>query len=356
MRPPRIHVPGGLYYLVGRSRKPQLLFRDGEDYEQFKTLLAAAPRACRASLHAFCLLPEVFHLAVTIGSTSTGRLMAFLARRHVEASHRHYGDQGALLQPHHRALLVDSDYLLELVRFITWAGVRSGCVPDVMAWAHSSHHAYTRPAQLPWLDTDALLRKLDSDRELAGRKYTLLLATPTSEDFARGFERGLPGEPRVFGPPALLRRIGLDVRPALSRPLEDAIRAICLYCGVTHEELISVRALAYARGLTAWYAERRCIATLSQVARYFGCHWSTLRSAMRLHQTRAPELFDMAAIQRARPLLPMPQIQTDSRPPGGAPDAWWRSSYHAVPASRPLNIEQLPPHTSRRRRRTADRD
>ncbi|HVW67412.1 MAG TPA: hypothetical protein VHB68_00490 [Steroidobacteraceae bacterium] len=352
MRRPRIHRPGELYYLVGRSNGAKPLFRDLQDYDCFKATLAGAARQCRATIYAFCLEPSSFHLAVRISNVSTGQLMAFLGRHYVEAFHRRNGGRGALLVPHYRALLVDGEYLAELVRFIVWVSVRAGCADTVEDWQQSSHPAYMGSVGIPWVDCAAVLATFDPDIELARRKYAEFVRTPTSGFFARGFERGLLGEPRVFGSTAFLRRLGLDVQPALSRSLEDAIRSICWYCGITKDELICERRYAYARALTAWYVRQRQIDGLVHVARYFKRHWSTLQSAIQLHQEKSPELFDADAIHRARPLLPVPRAPAahDSSS-GRMPQGRRRSPPQSIRASRPLSIEQKPSTPAFRRRR-----
>ena len=190
MRRPRIHRPGELYYLVGRSNGAKPLFRDLQDYDCLKATLAGAARQCRATIYAFCLEPSSFHLAVRISNVSTGQLMAFLGRHYVEAFHRRNGGRGALLVPHYRALLVDGEYLAELVRFIVWVSVRAGCADTVEDWQQSSHPAYMGSVGIPWVDGAAVLATFDPDIELARRKYAEFVRTPTSGFFARGFERG----------------------------------------------------------------------------------------------------------------------------------------------------------------------
>jgi len=50
----RLHVPGGVYYVVQRSNARQPIFTDAADYAIFEQLLATMLARCRARVHAFC--------------------------------------------------------------------------------------------------------------------------------------------------------------------------------------------------------------------------------------------------------------------------------------------------------------
>ena len=49
----RLHVPGGLYYVVQRGNARQPIFTDASDYATFEQLLSAMVVRCRTRVHAF---------------------------------------------------------------------------------------------------------------------------------------------------------------------------------------------------------------------------------------------------------------------------------------------------------------
>jgi len=53
----RLHVPGGLYYVVQRGNARQPLFSEPNDYATFERLLAVMLVRCRMRIHAYCWTP-----------------------------------------------------------------------------------------------------------------------------------------------------------------------------------------------------------------------------------------------------------------------------------------------------------
>ena len=62
----RLHVPGGVYYVVQRSNARQPIFTDAADYAIFEQLLATMLARCRARVHAFCWEVDAIHLALQV--------------------------------------------------------------------------------------------------------------------------------------------------------------------------------------------------------------------------------------------------------------------------------------------------
>src|SRR6202521_2922118 len=118
MRRKRIHRAGGLYYLQHSASRCGVLFQDAEDCDAYRSALTLSMRACNARLLAFSFEPNVTHLAVRVGSTPTSRIMSLVAQDYARAAHGRRGDRGAIFRVHYRALLVDDDYLAQLVRHI----------------------------------------------------------------------------------------------------------------------------------------------------------------------------------------------------------------------------------------------
>ena len=71
----RLHVPGGVYYVVQRSNARQPIFTDAADYAIFERLLATMLARCRARVHAFCWEVDAIHLALQVTDMPVGRLM-----------------------------------------------------------------------------------------------------------------------------------------------------------------------------------------------------------------------------------------------------------------------------------------
>lgn len=248
---------------------------------------------------------------------------------------------------------MDWSFLRELVRFVLWASVRASCAECLEEWPHSSHSAVTGDSSLRWIDTDELLRQFGAHTLAARARYRDFVRRPPPAFFSQGFERGLPGEPRAFGLPAFLERVGLAAPPALRQSLEDVAGKICRFCGISRAELMSARKCAGERALFTWYVEQQRIASLADIGRFLGKHGSTLRAAVEMHRAMSPELFDVQAIRRAQPIVPLAIALPRDVSPGDADDGW--HSPASVLERRVLRIQQRPlPRFAPRRRRGGD--
>ena len=64
-RPLRIRVAGGWYHVMARGHDRGRLFDDQEDYAHWLGLLGAMAERYRVRVHAYCLMPNHYHLLVT---------------------------------------------------------------------------------------------------------------------------------------------------------------------------------------------------------------------------------------------------------------------------------------------------
>ncbi len=72
-RPLRLEYPGAVYHLTARGNARQAIYRDDEDRRIFLELLGAAVERYQWRCHAYCLLPNQYHLLV---ETPQGHLSA----------------------------------------------------------------------------------------------------------------------------------------------------------------------------------------------------------------------------------------------------------------------------------------
>jgi putative transposase len=299
----RLHVPGGVYYVVQRSNARQPIFTDAADYAIFERLLATMLARCRARVHAFCWEVDAIHLS------------SQYARR----VHRRQGNGGHLFQQRYHSLLIDPDaYLLKLIRYLHLIPVRSGTVRDPNDYALSSQRAYLGMTQIPWLTTSVSLRMLAQRPEQARYAYRRLMFEAPAVDEGAHFERGCDDDPRVLGDRQFMADIPRHMRVYRSNySLDQVIDTVSCTLGVERSEVLSrsrQRRLSLARALITWYATERGVATLAEVARRLERDPSTLFVGVERYRNLRPELFNLTALPDNGPLLrPAPQ---GSVPPG----------------------------------------
>ena len=313
----RLHVPGGLYYVVQRGNARQPIFNDASDYATFEQLLAAMVVRCRTRVHAFYWTQDAIHFAVQIADLPVGRLMQRLTSQYARKVHRKHGESGHLFQQRYHALLVDPEvYLLKLIRYIHLMPVRQGIVQEPGEYTLSSHNAYLGMSAVPWLSTGVAMRTLAPRFEQARQEYRRFMSEAEGNE-ADLFEKGCTDDPRVLGDRAFMQVVPRSQRTYRStHSLDQVIDTVSSKLGLERSEVLSrsrQRRLALARALITWYATERGIATLAEVARRLERDPSTLFVAVERYRTLRPDLFNLGSLHDSGPLirrvLTLPQSQ-----------------------------------------------
>ena len=187
-RPIRVEFEGALYHVTARGNERRAIFRSDADRNLFLEALGQCAGEFGALVHAFCLMPNHYHLVLetpkanlsqTIGWLQTTYTIRFFNRRHQRS--------GNLFQGRFKAHLVEADSsAMELLRSIHLNPVRprdktvliaSDRWEALQSFAWSSHRAYAGLAEKPlWLCTD-WLSFFDSRRSKARRQYLQFIRT-----------------------------------------------------------------------------------------------------------------------------------------------------------------------------------
>lgn len=164
-RRPRRDKPGRLHHVVNRGQDRQKIFHRDADCRFFLALLACAVLRGRIRLHAFCLMPNHFHLLVESVDGNLSATMQWIQGRYASyfnATHEHAGHLfGARF---HSNPVLSVTYLLTLLRYIDRNPIKAEDAQDplTMQWCSAFHHARQGPRP-HWLARDIV------DKFLAGR-------------------------------------------------------------------------------------------------------------------------------------------------------------------------------------------
>jgi REP element-mobilizing transposase RayT len=163
-RPLRIEYPGALYHVIarGNARAPifladcdRLLFLDvlGDVIEQFAWLC-----------HAYCLMPNHYHLVFETPDANLSRGMRQLNGIYTQRFNRRHDRVGHVLQGRFKGILVEREsHLLELTRYVVLNPVRAEMVSDPGSYRWSSLRATLGLTPAPgWLTTESLVRHFGS--------------------------------------------------------------------------------------------------------------------------------------------------------------------------------------------------
>lgn len=186
-RPLRIEFPGAVYHVTARGDRQEPIFVDDKDRLVFMDLLAQALNRHDASVLAYCLMGNHYHLVLCTRQANLSTLMRHLNGVFTLRFNRRHGTVGHVFQGRYKAILVDRDsYLLEACRYVDLNPVRAGMVAAPQDWPWSSYRALVGAAPAPhWLDIDTLHGALigssapadPAGHALAWRRYAELVAT-----------------------------------------------------------------------------------------------------------------------------------------------------------------------------------
>jgi len=172
-RPLRIEYPGALYHVTSRGNAKAKIYLDDFDYRAFLDVLGFVVKRFNWLCHAYCLLPNHYHVLIETPEGNLSKGMRQLNGIYTQKFNWKHSRCGHLLQGRYKAILVDKDeYLLELSRYIMLNPVRAGLVecPEEYAW--SSYRATLGTEHAPeFLTTDSLLARFGDKQGKARRRF-----------------------------------------------------------------------------------------------------------------------------------------------------------------------------------------
>jgi len=184
------YVAGGIYHVYNRGVEKRRIFLDGEDYRIFTHYLSSylqSPNAhgeqdlpnglarnarnytlnSRLCLHAFCLMPNHFHLLLKqTDDRAIVELMRRLGNAYVGYFNQKNGRVGPLFQGRYRAAFVkDTGVYAHLTRYIhrNPAELMASSGPRALSdYEYSSYRDYLGLRSTKWLSLDEPIELLSS--------------------------------------------------------------------------------------------------------------------------------------------------------------------------------------------------
>ena len=150
----------------------------------------------RWSCHAYCLMPNHYHLLLETpeGNLSPGmrKLNGVYSRKYNSKISR----SGHVFEGRYKSLIVDTDaYFLEILRYIVLNPVRSGLVTDPSAWPWSSYAATAGQApEQRMLVTDFTLSLFGESTDRAREVYRHFVSQGVGGSVSAGNEGGITGQ------------------------------------------------------------------------------------------------------------------------------------------------------------------
>lgn len=155
----RVKFPGALYYVTSRGNRRARIYLDDSDNQAWLNLLGIAAERFQFVVHAYCQMPNHFHLLLETETANISEGMKYLNGTYSQQFNRKYELVGHMFQGRfHSKLIKKQAHLLELARYTALNPVRAKLVDDAADWRWSSHGSLIGLAPTPpWLETAWLL-------------------------------------------------------------------------------------------------------------------------------------------------------------------------------------------------------
>jgi REP element-mobilizing transposase RayT len=161
----RVEYAGAVYHVMNRGDRREPVFQGDRDRQTFLDTLGETCRKTGWQVHAFCLMPNHFHLVVETPGANLVAGMKWLLGTYTSRFNRRHRLLGHLFSGRYKALFVDGSgtgYLKTVCDYVHLNPARAGLLgPEekLSLYGWSSYPAYLQPArQRPaWLRTDRLL-------------------------------------------------------------------------------------------------------------------------------------------------------------------------------------------------------
>ena len=175
-RPLRIEYEGAWYHVMNRGAGKKEIFHTPKDYELFLNLLNEIHNRYRIEIHAYCLMPNHYHLLVHTPLANLSRAIKYLNGLYTQRHNKLLKTDGPLFRGRFKSIIVDADnYLLVLSRYIHLNPVVAQIVGKAEQYEWSSYVAFLNPNLAPpWLTTNFTLNKFGADMQK--HKYRAFVA------------------------------------------------------------------------------------------------------------------------------------------------------------------------------------
>ena len=142
----RINLPFCLYHVTSRTNSGDVAFTNPKEINKFLVYLAKYADIFAFRIHAWCLLPNHFHLLMeSTGEEGLSELMRRLLTAYTIYYNRRHQRHGHLFQGRFNSYVVDkADYFLEVSRYIHLNPARNEKPSDPETYLGSSFRYYLR--------------------------------------------------------------------------------------------------------------------------------------------------------------------------------------------------------------------
>lgn len=194
----RLEYPGAIYHVMSRGDRREPIFQDDADRERFLATLGEACQKAVWEVHAFCLMPNHFHLVIETPQGGLVAGMQWLLATYTGRFNRRHKLCGHLFSGRYKALIVDGSghgYLKTVCDYVHLNPARArllGPEEPLRAYRWSSFLEYLLPAskRVPWLRVERLFGeyRIPRDRAAGRREFEAAVEARRGQEEGAAFK------------------------------------------------------------------------------------------------------------------------------------------------------------------------
>jgi putative transposase len=194
----RVQYPGALYHVMNRGDRREPIFKDDRDRERFMEALAEACGKTGWQVHAYCLMPNHFHLVVETPQANLVAGMKWLLGTYTGRFNRRHKLFGHLFSGRYKSLIVDGSgngYLKTVCDYVHLNPARARLISrqqklDRFEWSSFRWYLLPPGKRPPWLRVERLLGEhgIPGDSPAGRRYFAAAMEARRESDTAREFK------------------------------------------------------------------------------------------------------------------------------------------------------------------------
>jgi putative transposase len=170
-RAPRVQAEDAVYHVTARGVRRLLAYEDPFDYRKFEALLCSVVNKRGWAVHAYCQMPNHYHLVLNTPKADISDGMCWLNGVYARWFNERHGYTGHVFEARfHTELIRSNIHLLNVATYVPLNPVRAGLCASPADWPWSSYRATIGSERKRWLSS-WLLGQFGRDEAEAAIEY-----------------------------------------------------------------------------------------------------------------------------------------------------------------------------------------
>lgn len=192
----RIEFPGALYHVMNRGDRREEIFRDDQDRTRFLETVAETCAKTGWQVHAFCLMPNHFHLVVETPQPNLVAGMKWFLGTYTSRFNRRHQLSGHLFSGRYKSLLVSGQggYLRTVCEYVHLNPVRAKLLAEDeplrrCRWSSFPEYLKAPSQRRAWVRVDRVLGEcgIPKDSPAGRREFERVVEAQRGQDSGETF-------------------------------------------------------------------------------------------------------------------------------------------------------------------------